>query len=66
MVPGVELASCAVAAARRRQGLPSAGGCWRAVWAFAVMHLSWGTGFLIGRRRNGRMRPTDQATDREM
>jgi len=66
IVPAVYLASCTVAAARLRQRLPSAGGRLRAVWAFAVMHLSWGTGFLIGRRRNGRMRPTDQATDREM
>jgi glycosyltransferase involved in cell wall biosynthesis len=65
IVPTVYLAACTLAAARLRSSLPALGDRLRAVAAFAVMHLSWGAGFLIGRRRDGPMPPTEQAADVE-
>lgn len=66
VVPAAYLGACMLAAARLRRRLPSVGDRLRAVAAFAVMHLSWGTGFLIGRRRDERMPPADRAADGEM
>ncbi len=51
IVPAAYVGASTLAAARLRQRLPSVGDRLRAAAAFAVMHLSWGTGFLIGRRR---------------
>ena len=50
ILPAVYLGACTLAAARLGRRLPSAGDRLRAAWAFAVMHLSWGAGFL----RSGR------------
>ncbi len=65
IVPATYLGACTLAAARLRQRLPSVGDHLRAAVAFTVMHLSWGTGFLIGRRRDERMPPADWAADGE-
>lgn len=51
LMPAAYLGSCAVAALRLRRSLPACGDRLRAAAAFAVMHLSWGTGFLVGKRR---------------
>lgn len=66
VVPAAYLGACMLAAARLRRRLPSVGDRLRAVAAFAVMHLSWGTGFLIGRRRDERMPPADRVADGEL
>ena len=50
LVPATYLGACVVAALRLRRGLPGLGDRLRAVAGFAVMHLSWGAGFLLGRR----------------
>ncbi|WP_419945119.1 glycosyltransferase family 2 protein [Candidatus Poriferisodalis sp.] len=50
LVPAAYLGACALAAARLRRGLPGMADRLRAAAAFAVMHLSWGVGFLAGRR----------------
>lgn len=51
LVPAAYLGSCTVAALRLGRSLPALGDRLRAAAAFAVMHLSWGMGFLVGRRR---------------
>ncbi len=61
IAPAAYIGACALAAARLRSRLPSLGERLRAAAAFAVMHLSWGTGFLVGSRRCRRMSPTEQA-----
>ena len=61
IAPTAYIGACALAAARLRSRLPSLGERLRAAAAFAVMHLSWGTGFLVGSRRGRRMSPTEQA-----
>lgn len=43
--------ACAVAASRLRPRLPAAWDRARAGWAFAVIHVGWGLGFLAGRAR---------------
>ena len=50
MVPAAYLGSCVMAALQLRRGLPGLADRCRATAAFAVMHLSWGAGFLLGRR----------------
>lgn len=51
LMPAAYLGSCAVAALRLGRSLPAFGDRLRAAAAFAVMHLSWGMGFLVGKRR---------------
>ena len=51
LMPAAYLGSCAVAALRLGRSLPACGDRLRAAAAFAVMHLSWGMGFLVGKRR---------------
>ena len=50
LVPAAYLGACGVAAARLRRSLPGRADRCRAAAAFVVMHLSWGMGFLAGRR----------------
>ena len=47
VVPTAYLGACALAAARLRAGLPAFSDRAKAAAAFAVMHLSWGVGFLF-------------------
>lgn len=54
LVPAAYLGACALATARLRAGLPALGNRLRAAAAFAVMHLSWGAGFLLGPRPGNR------------
>ena len=61
IVPVSYLGACALSAARLRSGLPAAHDRLRAAMAFAVMHLSWGAGFLFGRRAGSRPRPDRSA-----
>ena len=49
-VPAAYLGACALAATRLRPSLPAVGDRVKAAAAFAVMHLSWGTGFLCSPR----------------
>lgn len=66
LVAAAYLGSCAVAAARLRCSLPEPLDRYRAAAAFAVMHLSWGVGFLLGPCRGKRVgveqqhRPSDR------
>ena len=57
LAPAAYLAACALAAARLRSSLPTAGDRLRAAAAFAVMHLSWGAGFFFGRRAGNQSQP---------
>ena len=57
-LPALYAGACAVAATRLRGGLRGRLDRARAAAAFAVMHICWGTGFLVG--RTGRGRPPDQ------
>ena len=54
--------AAAVAAARLKPSLPAGGDRLRAAGAFAVMHLAWGSGFLVGRTGRGARR-RDGASD---
>ena len=55
IVPVAYLGACTLAAARLRSSLPQLGDRLRAAAAFAVMHFSWGAGFLCsGRNRRPR------------
>ena len=56
VVPTVYLGACLLAAARLRPGLPAVGDRAKAAAAFAVMHLSWGAGFLCSRQGRGQSR----------
>ncbi len=65
IAPAVYLGACLLAAARLRSRLPAPGDRLRAAAAFAVMHLSWGTGFLLGPRgahRSGAGGPTTRGS----
>ena len=48
-IPILYAAACAIAASKLRRTLPDRLDQLRAAVAFAVMHLGWGTGFLVGR-----------------
>lgn len=50
ILPVVYLAACTLAATQLRSRLPAVRDRLRAAAAFAVMHLSWGVGFLFGKR----------------
>ena len=52
-LPVLYSAACTIAAYRLRPALPDRRDRVRAVVAFAVMHLGWGAGFLVGRTRRG-------------
>ena len=52
-LPALYAGACAIAAARLRDGLGGRRERARAAAAFAVMHISWGTGFLVGRAGRG-------------
>ena len=52
-LPASYLAACSVAAARLRSELPAFNDRIKAAAAIIVMHLSWGAGFLCGRRMRG-------------
>ncbi|WP_419838589.1 glycosyltransferase family 2 protein [Candidatus Poriferisodalis sp.] len=54
IAPAAYIGACALAAARLRSSLPQLGDRVRAAAAFAVMHFSWGAGFLLGPRRGNR------------
>ena len=59
-LPILYTAACAIAALRLRPALPDRRDLARAAAAFAVMHLGWGAGFLLGRTR-GRGRADQRA-----
>ncbi|WP_420626998.1 glycosyltransferase family 2 protein [Candidatus Poriferisodalis sp.] len=59
ILPGAYLSACALAAARLGPRLPALADRLRGTAAFAVMHLSWGAGFLVGRRSRARSSPTE-------
>ena len=61
LVPGAYLLGCTLAAIRLRSGLPAGRDRLRAAAAFAVMHLSWGAGFLLGRQARSRSQPERSA-----
>ena len=61
IVPAAYLAACILAATRLRSSIPAVRDRLGAVAVFAVMHLSWGAGFLRGRRRRGRSQPGHDA-----
>lgn len=52
-VPALYLAACAIAVARLGRDVDGWCNRVRAAAAFAVMHLCWGVGFLLGRTRRG-------------
>ena len=52
-LPVLYSAACTIAAFGLRRALPDRRDRVRAVVAFAVMHLGWGAGFLVGRTRRG-------------
>lgn len=65
IVSAMYLGACMLASARLRSSLPAFGDRLRAAAAFAVMHLSWGAGFLLGPRhgnRPGAGTPTTQGS----
>ncbi len=64
LVPAVYLGACAVAAAQLRHRLAGLVDLLRAAAAFAVMHLAWGTGFLLGQRRVNRPSPHQPSPNR--
>ena len=53
-LPLLYAGTCAAAALRLRAALPARLDRLRAAAAFAVMHLGWGTGFLVGRTRSAK------------
>ena len=53
-LPVVYAGACAIATARLRDALPDRCDRIRATVAFAVMHIAWGAGFLVGRTRTRR------------
>lgn len=55
-VPLLYIGATTIAAARLRPALPAARDRLRAAAAFAVMHLAWGTGILVGPARGRRSR----------
>ena len=63
VVPTVYLGGCLLAAARLRSSLPAVGDRAKAAAAFAVMHLSWGAGFLCSRQGRGRELPHRTAAE---
>lgn len=64
IVPTGYLAACVLAAVRLPSSLPALGDRLRAAVAFAVMHLSWGAGFLRGKGTGGAVSAGPQRSTR--